>query len=664
MTNPVNVEFITDRLLHFLRGSTDPYLKADLTTKICTIAERYAPNNAWYVRTITELFKIAGDLVDDAVATNLMSLIAEGTGNEEDDEEADMVLRKQAVELYVNLLGNPPNRMPRVLVETLAWVLGEYGYLSSVMPLDAIIDGMCNLLSGSTARLGGGLPSTRRLILSAIMKMVAQYGSCPTAAAKCIDDYTKSSDPDAQKRCLEFQTILTQAPQLLGDVFPVDASLEDVDVDINMSFLDGVVGEAISNGSQPYQRPDDDDDDDIALASSTASAFKMTPYEKPLEKTYGQGMMQGMGSGNIGVTGAPNVTLPPGSSGGAAGPQAAGSPTHQPANPGEPQLVLRNVANVWGKQAPPAQAPTASVPSTSTFASTTTTSAPTGYGGFGASSAAAAAPVAPVKTAEQIEKERMAAALFGGISGAPPPPPPPPPVPTEPAAIASPQMTQAVSAPQPTPIAPAVQSPQFAPAVAAAPEVDLLGFDMEPSTTISTAPPVDMLAPTPLVQEPEPVAAPPAAPPAPAPAAPAVPDDPFAAAGLLDGFADPAPLPSLSINQALDTAKFEFGGSPIAPLTITTPQFGEHWGQCPHTQPANIPSSTSSSTLAKFMALCERAGLHKVEEIAATNEGIAACMSGGGSSVALIHGKISPLPGGTSSSVDVTVKSKIGRAHV
>ena len=81
---------------------------------MCTIAERYAPHNAWYVRTITELFKIAGDLVDATVATNLMSLIAEGTGNEDDDEEADMLLRKNAVELYVQLLLNPPNQMPRV----------------------------------------------------------------------------------------------------------------------------------------------------------------------------------------------------------------------------------------------------------------------------------------------------------------------------------------------------------------------------------------------------------------------------------------------------------------------------------------------------------------------------------------------------------------------
>lgn len=130
-----------------------------------------------------------------------------------------------------------------------------------------------------------------------------------------------------------------------------------------------------------------------------------------------------------------------------------------------------------------------------------------------------------------------------------------------------------------------------------------------------------------------------------------------AAAGLLDGFSEPTSLPSFSTTEALDSAKFEFGGAPVAPLQINTQQFGERWASCPSTHPVNVPSSTSASTLSKFMALCSRAGLHKVEEIVATNEGIAACMAGGGSSVALIHGKISPLPGGTSSRVDITVKS-------
>ena len=218
--------------------------------------------------------------------------------------------------------------------------------------------------------------------------------------------------------CLEFQSILTQAPHLLGEVFPIDASLEDVDVDVNMSFLDGIVGEAISNGARPYEKPEDDDDDDINTgASQAASAFKMTPYEKPTEKTYGQGSMQGMGSTTVGPAGAANVTLPPGSSAGGMSPTAAATPQgQQSANTGEPQLVLRNVANVWGKQAPPpAQAPAPSVPTTSSFASSTPAPGPAGYGGFGATPVAAP-PVAPVKTAEQLEKGKFLLCLATAVS--------------------------------------------------------------------------------------------------------------------------------------------------------------------------------------------------------------------------------------------------------
>ena len=553
--------------------------------------------------------------------------------------------------------------MNRVLVETLAWVLGEYGYLSSQMPLDAIIDGMCGLLqSGNTAKLGGGAPSTRRLILQAIMKMVSQYGSCPAAAAKVVDDYTKSSDPDAQKRCLEFQSILTTAPHMLGEVFPVDASLEDVDVDENLSFLNGMVSEAISNGARPYQKPEDDDDDDMyggaSLTSDTANTFKMTPYEKPTA-TYGQGRMAGMGSTNMGPGGSGNVPLPPGA--GATSPHTV-HPSQQVSPTGQPQLVMRNVANVWGKQAapppPPAApmtTPTVSAPASSGFGSFGASPSP--YGGFGAASTPVPA-AALVKTAEQLEKERMAAALFGGISVTSQPPPPPH------APAATPQMMtpqvnqQAHVAPTPTPVATApISAP--APAVATpALEVDLLDMGAWGDTgavTVATPSTIDMLAPNPLVEEP--VAAP-APPPEPAALPSSAPTpaiiDPFADAGLLDGYTESA-LPSFGAPDV--SSKFEFGGVAIAPLAITTPQFGERWGQCPSTHPVNVPSSTSASTLSKFMDICQRAGMHKVEEIAATNEGIAACMAGGGSAVALVHGKISPLPGGQQSRVDVTVKS-------
>jgi AP-4 complex subunit epsilon-1 len=50
MTNPVNVEFIADKLLVFLDGTTDPFLQKVLTTRVCSIAEKFAPNSArWRV---------------------------------------------------------------------------------------------------------------------------------------------------------------------------------------------------------------------------------------------------------------------------------------------------------------------------------------------------------------------------------------------------------------------------------------------------------------------------------------------------------------------------------------------------------------------------------------------------------------------------------------
>ena len=654
MTNPVNVEFITERLLEFLRGTTDLFLKNVLTKRVCSVAERYAPNNAWYIRTITQLFEVSGDMVKQSVSQNLMSLIAEGTG---DSEEADMLLRQNAVELYVGLLRDKPGtatKLPRILLETIAWCLGEYGYLSAVCSLDDVLQELCTLAM-TKARLAS---STRKFLLSAIMKLVAQAGTCPPHAAAVIDDYTRSRDVDLQQRCLEFQALLTTAPQILGEVLPVDASAEDVDMDPNLSFLSGYVNTALSNGARPYERPEDDDDDDDlydGAGGTKPSGFKMTPYEKP-QTPSSMAAMRGMGSHNNAPSG-PGVSLPPGAGYGASG---GAAPIQQAAAPGgELTLNTRNVANVWGKGAMGvAQAPAAGVVSPPSTASQNNAISSSGTGGssvFGANSSSnhyltsAPAPAPePPKSKEQLEKERKAAMLFGGVvPGAAPPP-----------ATAAP--------PPPKSVAPAPPPP--------APEVDLL--DMSMWDTPAPAPAAatdadDIFGSTPLAMaaDPAPVApAPPVAAPAvetvsddegetttptiagpgPAPPASAVDIDPFAAEGLLGDVQD-APLASLSLGQS----KFEYNGVPLAPLEITTAQFGQQWGGCTAVSPLEVQSS-SISTLAAFMDVCAKVGAHKVEAITSTNEGICAGMIGG-THVILLHGKISP--GVVGCKLNVTVKS-------
>ena len=302
-------------------------------------------------------------------------------------------LRQNAIELYASLLKErTPSKLPRILLETMAWCLGEYGYLSSTYSLEEILQELCTLASKSHL----AAPTTRKCLLTAIMKLVAQAGTCPPHTAAVIDDYTRSQDVDLQQRCLEFQHLLTAAPHVLGDVLPVDASCEDLDVDENLSFLNNFVHEALQNGASPYDKPEDDDDDDEedAGASGYASAFKMTPYEKPQTPSTMSHLMRGVGSDGAAPSG---VSLPPGSgySGTAHGNSSGGASVG--AN-GELTLNTRNVANVWGKgglAAPAAAAApppaTASAPASAYGMSPSGPSgfgqqapAPSGYGGFGA----------------------------------------------------------------------------------------------------------------------------------------------------------------------------------------------------------------------------------------------------------------------------------------
>lgn len=120
MTNPANVIVIVEKLLSYLRTTVDVFLRKDLVPRITQLAERFAPDNAWFVDTMNSLFEFAGDLVQPEVAFNLMRLIAEGT----EDDEADNELRISAAESYIELLEK--NKLPDLLACTMSWVVGEY----------------------------------------------------------------------------------------------------------------------------------------------------------------------------------------------------------------------------------------------------------------------------------------------------------------------------------------------------------------------------------------------------------------------------------------------------------------------------------------------------------------------------------------------------------
>uniref|UniRef100_A0A7S2YPV5 AP-4 complex subunit epsilon-1 C-terminal domain-containing protein n=1 Tax=Entomoneis paludosa TaxID=265537 RepID=A0A7S2YPV5_9STRA len=373
-------------------------------------------------------------------------------------------------------------------------------------------------------------------------------------------------------------------------------------------------------------------------------------------------MMSGVGSGGN-PSAQLNMSLPPG-----AGGAAPGSTLPMPSDPAAAApggLNTRNVANVWGKGGlntapapPPAAPPAAAAPDSRAAAwqqvSSGGAQAPTiaPSSSYGAAPAPAAPP--PEKTEAQLEKERMAAALFGGIG---PDTAVVPTAGTTPSFV--PKRKPAVPRAAPPVAAPVAPAPPPAPA----PAVDLLdmsGWDDAPAAP-APAPPVDfdILSPEPAAPAPPPPAVETVsseedggllgAAPAPAAPAPAVAADPFAGAGLLDSFED---KPLSGFTPA--STKFEYQGTAMTPLTITTPEFGQHWGSCPATSNGSV-QSTSVQTLDAYMQKIQSSvGAHPVEAIPATSEGICAG-SVGTAHVCLIHAKLTPTVGAMR--IDFTVKA-------
>lgn len=152
MTNSVNVEFIVEKLLSFLASATDDHFRTDLVGRITQCAERFAPSNSWFVSTIVRVFELAGEKVKMSVAQTLMQLIAEGTDGDDDEEEDDEI-RTSAVEDFLVLLEKP--KIPDVLAQAMAWVLGEYGYLSQSKSLEEImvmLGDLCKQTKDATTR--------------------------------------------------------------------------------------------------------------------------------------------------------------------------------------------------------------------------------------------------------------------------------------------------------------------------------------------------------------------------------------------------------------------------------------------------------------------------------------------------------------------------------
>jgi len=286
MSNPVNVETISTKMIDYLKSSNDDFLRKDLVSKITGLAERYAPSNEWYIQTMARVFETAGEFVQESAGITLIRLIAEGSGGE--DDEADENLRIEAVETFLDLLEPPEDPttqqkkpLPHIAVYVIAWVLGEYAYVLGGEELPDVCDKLVELAENKHTS-----SKCKAYCVTAMLKLAAQMGRSTENAIAFCQNNVNVRDTNLHQRCGEFLELIKD-PELMQAVLPVDASCEDLDIDENMSFLDDFVQQALDNGAQPYNPPDDLYLDgglgggDDESSNKNGSGLKFDAYAKP-----------------------------------------------------------------------------------------------------------------------------------------------------------------------------------------------------------------------------------------------------------------------------------------------------------------------------------------------------------------------------------------------
>ncbi len=241
MTNPQNVRVVMQKLIAYLRTAVDTYVRTELVSRITQIAENFAPDNAWYIENMNRVFELGGELVSPAMAHDLMNLIASKDVDMSDPNN----VRVYAVNVYVGLLDKP--RLPDVMLQVMAWVLGEYGHLSKTASRKDIVVSLCDTMESLPSDSG-----VRKWMLSAIMKLCAQEGAIPAEARTLVQRYQHSMYVSLQQRAHEFFELL-KAPTTASAALPADQFGAEVKVDAGLSFLDGYVAEALKAGAKPYR---------------------------------------------------------------------------------------------------------------------------------------------------------------------------------------------------------------------------------------------------------------------------------------------------------------------------------------------------------------------------------------------------------------------------
>ncbi|XP_026565704.1 AP-4 complex subunit epsilon-1 [Pseudonaja textilis] len=241
ITNEQNVTVIVQKMLDYINQSKEEYAIINISGKIAELAEKYAPNNEWFIRTMNAVFSVGGDKMHPDILNSFLRLLAEGF----EDEKEDIQLRFHAVQSYLSLLEDKNAVYPQKFLQVMSWVLGEYSYLLQNVDPEVVLATLYRILKSNAAC------ETKTWITAAISKIASRTNGSKTVENFLLE-FNASLDTSLRQHAFELK-YLYENKELMKRLFPLDASCKNIVVDASLSFLDGFVAEGLDRGALPYK---------------------------------------------------------------------------------------------------------------------------------------------------------------------------------------------------------------------------------------------------------------------------------------------------------------------------------------------------------------------------------------------------------------------------
>lgn len=242
ITNAQNVVVIVQKMLEYLHQSKEEYIIINLVGKIAELAEKYAPDNVWFIQTMNAVFSVGGDVMHPDILSNFLRLLAEGF----DDETEDQQLRLYAVQSYLTLLDMENTFYPQRFLQVMSWVLGEYSYLLDRESPEAVMTRLYKLLRSDSIS-----SETKAWLFAAVTKLTPQAHSSPIVE-NLIQEFTVSLNTCLRQHAFELKH-LHENEELMKSLLQSAQNCDDIVADASLSFLDGFVAEGLSQGAAPYK---------------------------------------------------------------------------------------------------------------------------------------------------------------------------------------------------------------------------------------------------------------------------------------------------------------------------------------------------------------------------------------------------------------------------